>query len=171
MQTLDVISVNIWHILISLCNLLILFLIIKKFLYKPVKKTMEKRRAEISAQYEAAEKAEAEALADKAHWEQKAKEADQEAAELVKEAAATAEQRGARLMEDARQKAEGIISRAEAEAARERKNAEAEMRREIAEVSTQLAEKMLDREISADDHRRLIDSFLDEIGETDESAN
>ena len=37
MQTLDVISVNLWQILASLLNLLILFLIVKHFLYKPVK--------------------------------------------------------------------------------------------------------------------------------------
>ena len=42
MQSLEVISVNIWHILISLCNLLILFLIVKRFLFKPVKKALEK---------------------------------------------------------------------------------------------------------------------------------
>ena len=45
MQTLDVISVNIWQILISLANLTILFLLFKKFLFKPVKKVMEKREA------------------------------------------------------------------------------------------------------------------------------
>ncbi len=33
MQSLDVISVNLWQILISLCNLLILYLILKQFLY------------------------------------------------------------------------------------------------------------------------------------------
>ena len=44
MPTLDVISVNIWSILISLCNLLILFFIIKKFLYKPVRKMLAERQ-------------------------------------------------------------------------------------------------------------------------------
>ena len=42
-QNLDIISVNIWQILISLINLLLLFLIIKKFLYKPVKKFIAQR--------------------------------------------------------------------------------------------------------------------------------
>ena len=51
MQNLEVISVNIWHILISLCNLLILFLILKKFLYAPVKKVMAQRRASIDESY------------------------------------------------------------------------------------------------------------------------
>ena len=38
MQSLDVISVNIWHILISLANLAILFFVVKRFLFAPVSK-------------------------------------------------------------------------------------------------------------------------------------
>ena len=44
MQTLDVISVNLWQILISLINLFLLFLILKKFLFKPVKKVLDQRQ-------------------------------------------------------------------------------------------------------------------------------
>ena len=43
-QTLDVISINLWQILISLANLLLIFLILKKLLWKPVKKVMQQRR-------------------------------------------------------------------------------------------------------------------------------
>ena len=43
-QSLDVISVNFWQILISLANLTILFLILKKFLYKPVTKVLTDRQ-------------------------------------------------------------------------------------------------------------------------------
>ena len=50
-QNLDIISVNIWQILISLINLLLLFLIIKKFLYKPVKKFIAQRKASVDLQY------------------------------------------------------------------------------------------------------------------------
>ena len=41
MQSLDVISINLWQMLISLCNLVILYAILKKFLYKPVRKALE----------------------------------------------------------------------------------------------------------------------------------
>ena len=42
MQSLDVISVNIWQIVISLANLALLFLLLKKFLYQPVKRMLAK---------------------------------------------------------------------------------------------------------------------------------
>ena len=55
------------------------------------------------------------------------------------------------------------MRRAEADAQLEVKKARASIKDEIVDVSTQLAEKMLGREIKAADHRELIDSFLDGI--------
>ena len=55
------------------------------------------------------------------------------------------------------------MRRAEADAQLEVKKARAFIKDEIVDVSTQLAEKMLGREIKAADHRELIDSFLDGI--------
>ena len=60
MQSLEVISVNLWQILISLVNLFLLFLILKRFLYKPVKSVLEQRQKELDDQYEAAKKRRAE---------------------------------------------------------------------------------------------------------------
>lgn len=165
MQSLPIISVNIWHILISLANLLILFLIVKKFLYKPVKATLEKRQAEIDENYAAAESAKADAESDKALWAQKMQTADETADQTIKDAAETASRRADKIVADAREEADGIMRRAQAAAVLERQNAEASMRREIVDVSTQIAEKMLEREVSADDHRELIDTFLDRIGD------
>ena len=71
MQTLDIISVNVWQILISLVNLLLLFLIIKKFLFKPVMTVLEKRRQEIDGQYAEADAAIEEANLSKKQWEEK----------------------------------------------------------------------------------------------------
>ena len=59
--TLDVISVNVWAILASLANLLIIAWIVKRFLFKPVKKIVDARRAAIDADYEQAAAARAEA--------------------------------------------------------------------------------------------------------------
>ncbi len=166
MQSLPIISVNIWHILISLANLLILFLLVKKFLFKPVKAVLEKRQAEIDEQYAAAETAQTAAEENRAAWEDKMASADATADQTIKDAAETATRRADKIVADARAEADGIVRRAEAQAVLERQNAEAAMRREIVEVSTQIAEKMLEREIQADDHRDMIDAFLDRIGDS-----
>lgn len=166
-QTLEVISVNIWQILISLANLLLIFLILKKLLWKPVQKVMEERKAMVDKQFADAADAQSEAEADKAQWAEKLATADEEAAARIAEADETARRHGDRVIADAKEKAEGIIRQAEAEAELERQKATASMREEIADLSTVLAEKMLEREINADDHRAMIASFLDEVGDAE----
>ena len=164
-QTLDVISINLWQILISLANLLIIFLILKKLLWKPVKKVMQQRQDMVDKQFADAAEAQAQADENKAQWAEKLAAADEEAAARIADADETARRHGERVVAEAKDKAQGIIRQAEAEAELERQKATASIRDEIADVSAELAEKLLEREISADDHRALIASFLDEVGD------
>ena len=166
-QTLDVISINLWQILISLANLLLIFLILKKLLWKPVKKVMQQRRDMVDKQFADAAAAEAKANEDKAQWAEKLATADDEAAARIADADETARRHGERVIAEAKDKAAGIIRQAEAEAELERQKATASIRDEIADVSAELAQKMLEREISVDDHRAMIASFLDEVGDAE----
>ncbi|MGM9646956.1 MAG: F0F1 ATP synthase subunit B [Eubacteriales bacterium] len=165
MQSLDIISVNIWQILISLINLVLLFLILKKFLFKPVQKVFEKRQNEIDSQYAAAELAETQANENRKNWEEKLSYANAEADAILQTATDNAKYRGDKLIAEAQNRAEGIIRAAETEAELERKKAADGIKREIVEVSGALTEKMLEREINTEDHRALIDSFIEEIGD------
>lgn len=167
-QFLDIISVNLWNILISLANLAIIFWVVKKFLFGPVKKLLAERQATIDHQYAAA--AEAQRAADESRdaWESKLQTADAEAARIVKDAEATAQYRAGEIIREADEKADGIVRRAHAEAELERKRAEDGIKREIVGVGTAVAEKMLSREIDGNDHRALIDEFIDKIGDGDE---
>lgn len=168
MQTLDVISVNLWQILISLLNLVLLFLIVKYFLFKPVKKMLAKRQSEIDSQYDAASQTEKEANESRQLWQQKLSGAEGEADAIIQKATDNAKYRGEKLVAEAQEKAESIIRLAKTEAELERKKAVEGIKREIVEVSGALTEKMLEREINNEDHRALIDSFIEKIGEDNE---
>lgn len=165
MQSLDVISINLWQILVSLANLVLLFLLIKKFLYKPVKKMLETRQNTIDGEYAAAEDAKNQALQDKQAYEEKLSTAKKEADGVIQSAVDTAALREKEILADAKEKAEGIVRKAKENAEFEKRKAEESIKQEIVEVSTLLAEKMLEREISADDHKDMIDSFIDSIGD------
>ena len=165
MQTLDIISVNVWQILISLVNLLLLFLIIKKFLFKPVMSVLEKRRQEIDGQYAEADAAIEEANLSKKQWEEKLAGAEGEAEAIIQTAAENAKYRGDKLIEEAQKRAESIIRVAESEAELERKKATDSIKQEIVEVSGALAEKLLERELNREDHKAIIESFIEEIGD------
>lgn len=169
MQTLDVISVNIWQMLASLANLILLFLMVKKFLYKPVKKMLEQRQNAIQGDYDAAAQAKEQAYSDKIKYEEKLLGAKAEADEVIKSAVNVASEREKEIIAEARVKADGIVRQAENEAILERKKAEDAVKKEIVEVSSLLTEKVLEREISAEDHQRFIDSFIESIGDENDS--
>ncbi len=168
MQNLPVISVNLWQILISLANLVILFLIIKRFLFKPVMAMMNKRQSEIDDRYKVAENAVNEAQENKKLWADKMSTANSEADSIIRDAASTAKIRSDAIVNEAQEKADSIIRVAKSEAELERKKAYDVIKHEIVEVSGELAEKMLEREINKDDHKALIDSFINKIGDENE---
>ncbi len=163
MQSLSIISVNIWQVLISFANLAILTWILKKFLFKPVKKVVDARRETIDSAYARADEAEAKANENRERYEAAMAAAKQTADQMISQAARDAERRGARIEGEARERAQEIRKQAEADALLEKKKAEDDIRKEIADVSAQLTEKLLEREIRPEDHRELIDSFLHEL--------
>lgn len=165
MQNLDIISVNIWHIVISLANLVILFLILKKLLFKPVKKIVDQRQKEIESEYKKAEKTQAEADAIKAEWEGKMATAEAEADKIISDAVERADSRNEVMLYESREKADQIIRKEKADIERERKDARETIKKEIVDVSQTLSEQIIGREINMDDHRDLIDKAIDKIGE------
>lgn len=169
MQSLDVISVNFWQILISLLNLVILFYLIKKFLFKPVNNMLKKRQDELGEKYDIANKAKEDAEAYKSEWSEKMALAKEEAEGIIKNATDEAKWRGDKIVSEAKDKADGIIRQAENQAELELKKAEEGIKQEIVDVSAALAGKMLSREINIEDHHNLIDSFIEKIGDDDDT--
>lgn len=167
MQTLDVISVNIWQILAALFNLLLMFLILKYFLYRPVQNMLDKRQSKIESDIAAAQEAKNAALADRDAYALKLQNAKQEAQGIVSAAVDTAAAREKELISEAKRKADGIVRQAEIAAEQERRKAEESIKEEIVVVSSLLTEKILEREVKRDDHQKLIDEFIRDFGEDD----
>ena len=116
MFNLDVISVNIWQILASLANLLILTWILKRFLFKPVKKMLDTRRAAIDADYAQAAAAKEAAEEDRLNYEAAMAAAQQTSDQIISDATRIAEHRSSEIVAEAREKATDIRRQAEADA-------------------------------------------------------
>ncbi len=164
MQSLDVISINIWQIAISLCNLLILYLILRKLLFKPVKNLIAEREAMANAEYDKANAARAAAEKSRGEWDEKMKSADEEASRIVNTASENAKILSERIEAEAKDRAEHIVASAKTEADLEYKRASDSIRGEIVDVSTSIVEKVLESEIDKEKHHAIINSFLDKIG-------
>ena len=163
--TLDFLSVNVWHILMAIGNLLILVLILKKFLFKPVQNIIKQREEEIGKTYSDADKALNEAKAKKELYLKKLDDAKQEADDLIKTASDRAKAESAEIISDARQEAERRRRSADEDIELARKKAAAEMRDSISDMVITLAEQVVEKEIDPKAHASLIDDAIESIGE------
>lgn len=164
----ELLGVNPFDAVFTLLNTIVLFAVLKHFLFKPVEKVMEQRQEEVDQIYIEAEDAKAAAEADKAAYSEKLAHAKEEAVDIIKAAQERADRLGEEIVSDAKIKADDMIKRADAEIAQERKKAVNELKNEISVISLGIAEKMLDREINEADHDELINRFIEEMGEDDE---
>ncbi|MBR2523869.1 MAG: F0F1 ATP synthase subunit B [Clostridiales bacterium] len=165
MNTLDIISVNIWQIIISLCNLTILFLMFKRFLFKPVKKMIADREALAQKKLDEARDEMQKASDERLKWESRMLQAEEEAGDIVKKATIKADKQSKIIIKTAKERADSIVDQARFEAELEYKNSASEMKHEIIDLSSMLAGKMLNREINEEDHKELINDFIDQIGQ------
>lgn len=163
MENLELISLNIWHVIATILNLLILTLIIKKFLFKPVKKILAERQNQVDDIYKTANEAAKKAEEDKKLYSEKLESARDEAESIVKSAKQRADRLGDEIVDDAKKRAADTMKKAEDDIALERKKAMNELKNEISEISVQIAESVVGREISEEDHREMIDSFIDSL--------
>ena len=162
---LEVISVNFWQMVISILNLLILFFILKRFLFKPVKKMLAARRAQVDALYGDAAQAKSEAEASRDEYNAALAHADERAEKIVSDATRRADEKAEAIVKDAEAEAELRRKRADEEIAQERKKALNEIKDDISDISVEIAEKVVGREIREEDHRDLIDAFISELGD------
>ena len=165
---LGLISIDPWTIIVSACNLLIIYLIIRKFFYEPVMKIMKEREAQIKDQYAKADEAKKAADESKAVYSERMRHAEEEADEIIKNANDEAKKLSGEIVSEANLQADAIRQKAQDDIKREKAKAEAELKKEIAEISVDIATKVVGREISKEDHERYISELIDEANSGEE---
>ncbi|MBE6983047.1 MAG: F0F1 ATP synthase subunit B [Ruminococcaceae bacterium] len=158
-------GVNPWTALFTLANTITLFLVLKKMLFKPVLRMIEDRQNEIDNMYREACESQHHAKALQAEYEAKFAAASQEAERLVKDAVARGQSREEEILRQANAEANAIREKASADIAQEKKKAVAEAKGEISDLAIEIAQKMIGKSLNDKDQKRLVDSFIDELGE------
>ncbi len=149
----------------SVVNFLVLFLLLRRFLWKPVLAILEQREREVAASLEAAENAREEAVRIKADYERRLAEAHRQAEERVARAIRKAEELGAELRARAEQETQALLERAQQEIEREKERALAELREQVADLALDVASKVLERSVTTEDNRRLARAVLARAGD------
>lgn len=165
MQTLEIISVNIWNILVSLANLLIMFLILKHFLFKPVQKMMDARKQQVDKIYQDAKESRDDAVNMKQEYETRLAAAREEADGLVRTAVQTAQRKGEAIVAEATSQASHLKQKAEQEIAQEKQQMLRDVRSEISDIAVGIASKVVEREVKKQDYDGFVDEFIKNVGE------
>jgi F-type H+-transporting ATPase subunit b len=129
----------------------------------PAVKNMERAREErIRNDLEAAERAHAEADAEKTQYERQIADSRNEAGRIIEEARQSAEVVRADLIARAEQEAVEIRERAQGDIANQRAQALAQLRDEVAQLSIDLASRIVERNLDNETNRQLVESFLEQ---------
>lgn len=157
------IGVNFWTALAVLINTLLIYFIGKKFLFGPVKKMIDSRQQEIDDMYARANEAKTQAEAARTEYEEKLVGAKEEAAAMVRSAAQSAQSRSEQILAEARQEAAAMREKASGDIARERRAAVQELKNDISAIAVSIASKVVEKEITAQDHEALIRDFIENM--------
>ena len=160
------VSVNLWTSIFTLVNLLVLFLVMKKFLFKPVKKMIDERQQEIDNLYADADASKEAAASLKEQYEARLSEANAEKEEILRVAHRKARLREEEILKQAQEKASHTLRRAEEQIALEKKRALNDIKDEVSGMAVEIASVVLARDIQAKEHSALIDSFIENLGES-----
>lgn len=159
------VGVNWFTMLAAWCNLLILFLFLKKLLFKPLKNMIDSRQKEIDDMYADAEGSKAEAAELKSEYEAKLENANNESEEILKSAMRRAKLREEEILKEANEKAARTVERAYEQVELEKKRAINEVKNEVSEMAIGIASAVIERDVKGDEHKDLIDSFIDNMGD------
>lgn len=162
--TLSLVSIDPGTIVFTLINTLIIFLIFRIFLFKPVCKILDKRRELAAAEISEAQKAKESAEKTEQEYLAKLAEAKNEAAEIVKAATLRAQAREDEIISEANAKAAEIRAKAEENIERDKQRAVNEIKDEISAMVIMAASKVVEKEISQQENEELISGFLAEVG-------
>lgn len=145
-------------------NLLILYFILKRILFKPVTEFMEKRANSIKASIEEAEKKRSEADALKSKYEEHLRAAKEEAGKIIDDARGRAGREYDGIIKQAKEDAEGVLARARDEIDREKERMMADVKNQVAGLAIVIASKIMQSDMDNDKNKVLAEKFINEEG-------
>jgi len=161
----EFLNINFFTALFTLANTVALVLVLKKFLWGPVMKMIADRQQEIDDLYSDAGRAKAEAQKLEQAYREKLDAAVQTGERMVKEAVERGQNREEESIRQANAEADAIRAKANADIAQEKKKAINDAKNEISDLALTIAGKVVGRELTDADRSRLVDSFIDELGD------
>ncbi len=155
-------DIGVWNFIWPIINIILLFILLKIFLFKPLRKMMDERTASIQNDIDSAEKAKLEAQELAAANKETLAQARKEAQDIIAQAKQEAASVKSEILKSSQEEAKQIIESANKNIAIERQKALQEAQSQIADLAIAAASKIVSENLGDENNRRLVDNFLAE---------
>ena len=154
-----------FEVVLSMIAVFTLFLALSYILFNPVRDMLKKRQEMVQETKDTANKEKEDALALKAEYEEKLKNAETEAEEILNTARKRALKNERAILDQAKEEAAGIIANANVQIELEKKKAMDDLKQEVVAIATMMAGKVVAASIDEKLSNQLIEDTLKEMGD------
>lgn len=160
---MDQLGINLPGLISQLVNIVILLIVLRLLLYKPILKMLDDRKQRIQEGLSSADRAVERAAEAEREVQQRLEEGRREGQQHIAQAQEIANRIQADARQQAQSEAQTILERARSEIQLERDAAIAQLRREFADLTIFAAEKVIGQSLDKQAHQRLIDETLTDM--------
>lgn len=150
---------------LTVINLIVLYLILRKFLFHPVTNMIESRQAEIEESLQNAEVTNQNAEKTLSAYKEQLSQVESEAAQLLSTAKEEAKAQSHVILEHAHLQATKLTETTKAELSREREELFSELQNEVADLALLTAKRISNPEEEKDHKTDFVSSFLKQAGD------
>jgi len=154
---------HIWTFIFQILNLVILYVILRRLLFKPVKSFLDKRTQSFQSKKEELERLQNEIEANRQLSREELEKAREQAMAIMEQAEQTAQERIRDSQEKAQKQAEAIIEQARQKVEDERMQAIETFKDQAAVLAVEMASKIIKSHFTAEENKDIIDNFLKKV--------
>jgi F-type H+-transporting ATPase subunit b len=162
---LEGLGINLKYLIAQIVNLVLLFILLYKFLFKRVQTMLDERSARIKKGLEDAQMADQRVAEAEKAYQERIEQAERERRAILAQATQEGEKIREEIMARAQEEAKQLVLEAQADIERQREQAMVELRQQVADLTLLAATRVIGQTLDEEAHRRLIGEFLAEVGE------
>lgn len=163
MELISKLGLDLKLLIAQIVNFLILFFVLKKLLYKPILNLLDKRKQMIEKNVEDTRKIGERMDQIETEKQEILSNASKEAMAIIEKSKVEAEAEHKQALENAKKEISKLAERYRGQLKEEKDEMMREIKSEVAELVISSSEKILQREFSASDQRRLEDAIKEEL--------
>lgn len=151
-----------WNFLFAIITFLVLFEILYHFFFKKVHDYMEARTQSVQDTLDNAAKKSRRADKKLRKYEKQIAGVEEEGRQIIQDARREARAQADRIVDEANEQAHQAIMRSQQEIERQQQAAKRALRREVGDLAVEAAGKIMEKEITPEDHKEIINKVLED---------